>query len=93
MNTLPAIPMTDDLVDRIAKEVAAQVADHIETMYPRAADAVAWASCRRSIQGVVRNNIASAGRAATDGTIEDWLVTRKDDRRKFKAQWRRNKET
>lgn len=73
ITTLPSAAMTDDLIDRIAKEVAAQVSDHIETMYPAAADAVAWQSCKRSIQGVVRNNVAAAGREAERGTIERWL--------------------
>lgn len=46
---LPARPLSDDVVDRIAKEVAAQVTHHIETMYPAAPEAVAWSSARRSI--------------------------------------------
>ncbi len=91
IKTLPAAPMTDDLIDRIAKEVAAQVSDHIETMYPNAAKAVAWRSCKRSIQGVVRNNIAAASRNAESGTIETWLETVRTTRLKLKAMWRTNK--
>lgn len=34
---LPAAPLPDDVIDRVAKEVAAQVRDHIEQMYPAAA--------------------------------------------------------
>lgn len=70
---LPAAPLPDDIIDRIAKEVAAQVRAHIERMYPAAAAAVAWGSAARSIQGVVRNTMSAAGRAAEGGTIEMWL--------------------
>lgn len=41
---LPAAPLPDDIIDRIAKEVAAQVRAHIEYAYPAAAAAVAWFS-------------------------------------------------
>jgi len=88
MSDLPAIPLSDDLVDRIAKEIAAQVADHIETMYPEAAKAVAWNSAKRSIQGVVRNGVASAGRATENGTAESWLTRSKLNRLRFKRLWR-----
>ena len=75
----------DDLVDRIAKEIAALVSDHIESMYPDAAKAVAWGSCRRSIQGVIRNGIAAAGKAAEIGKAEDWISTSAKNRRRFRA--------
>lgn len=81
---LPARPLPDDLVDRIAKEVAAQVTDHIEAMYPTAAEAVAWSSASRSIQGVVRNTVAAAGRAAEEGRIEDWLSGAQRHRREMR---------
>jgi hypothetical protein len=86
--SLSAAPMTDDLIDRIAKEVAAQVSAHVETMYPDAAGAVAWDSCKRSIQGVIRNNIAAASRNAENGTIEDWLKTVRATRLKLMAHFR-----
>lgn len=88
MSNLPAIPMSDDLVDRIAKEVAALVSDHIETMYPAAAKAVAWNSCKLSIQGVVRNAVAHAGRAAEAGKASQWLSDSAARRRNFKARWK-----
>jgi len=84
---LPAQPLSDDLVDRIAKEVAALVSDHIETMYPAAAQAVAWQSCKRSIQGVVRNGVASAGRAAEAGTADQWIKESAARRRDYKRRW------
>ena len=90
VRTLPAAPMSDDLIDRIAKEVAAQVSTHIETMYPAAAEVVAWNSCKRSIQGVVRNNIAAASRATENGTIEIWLKTVRTARLKLLAMRRKN---
>lgn len=90
ITTLPAAQMSDDLIDRIAKEIAAQVSAHVETMYPAAADAVAWNSCKRSIQGVVRNNIAAASRATENGTIETWLKTVRTTRLKLIAMWRKN---
>lgn len=75
----------DDIVDRIAKEVAALVSDHIETMYPAAAKAVAWKSCKRSIQGVVRNSVAAAGRAAENGNADAWISASAARRRELRA--------
>jgi len=65
-------------------------------MYPNAAKAIAWNSCKRSIQGVVRNSFASAGRAAESGTAETWIKNSAKRRRDFKKMWsagqkRRNK--
>lgn len=88
MADLPVVPMTEDLVDRIAKEVAALVSDRIETMYPAAAEAVAWNSCKRSIQGVVRNGVAYAGRAAENGTADQWIKDSAAQRRRAKAMWK-----
>ena len=90
ITTLPAAPMSDDLIDRIAKEVAAQVSAHVETMYPAAADAVAWDSCKRSIQGVVRNNITAASRASESGKIESWLKMVRTTRLNLMAMRREN---
>ena len=73
MERLPAAPLPDDVIDRVAKEVAAQVRDHIAQMYPDAARAVAWNSASLSIQGVVKNTMAEAGRAAEGGRINLWL--------------------
>lgn len=84
MSDLPAIPMSDDLVDRIAKEIAAQVTDHLETMYPAATEAVAWKSCKRSLQGVIRNAVASAGRAAEAGRADAWIANGAAHRRKMR---------
>lgn len=86
MNDLPAAPLPDDVIDRVAKEVAAQVTDHIRHMYPGAAAAVAWDSASRSIEGVVRNCMAEAGRAAEDGRIDSCLKNmraRRLERRKI----------
>ena len=65
--------LTNDIVDSIAKEIGKTVASHIQTMYPEAAKAVAWKSAALSIEGVVRNAVATAGKAAEEGCIEDWL--------------------
>ena len=87
MTEVPAIPLSDDLVDRIATEIAARVADHIELLYPDAAQAVAWQSCKRSIQGVVRNAVSSAGRAAENGRADDWISDSAKSRRASRL-WR-----
>lgn len=79
---LPARPLPDDVIDQVAREVALQVRDHIAMMYPAAAQAVAWDSASRSIQGVVRNTMAAAGRAAEEGRIEKWLVDTATSRRR-----------
>jgi len=72
--TVPDVnPLTDDVVDMIAKEIGKTVASHIETMYPEAAKAVAWKSAALSIEGVVRNAVSAAGKAAEAGHIEKWL--------------------
>ncbi len=84
MNSLPAIPMADDLVDRIAAEIGLEVAFHIETMYPDAAKAVAWNSCKRSLQGVIRNAIRGAGRAAENGDAEAWISSKRTNRKRLR---------
>lgn len=81
MTELPARPMSDDLVDRIAAEIGLHVAHHIETMYPAAAKAVAWGSAKRSIQGCIRNAVASAGRAAERGEADQWIKNNRANRR------------
>ena len=91
MPDLPAIPLTDDLVDRIAREIANEVAFHIETYYPDAARAVAWQSTKRSIQGVIRNQVASAGRATEAGLGEQWIKDCRRSRRKLRAMWAKAK--
>ena len=73
ITTLPVAPRSDDVIDRVASEVARHVADHIGVMYPKAAAAVSHASMSRSIQGVIRNLMAEAGREAEAGRIEQWL--------------------
>lgn len=93
MTDLPIPAMTDELTDRIAKEVAALVSDHIETMYPNAAKAVAWNSAKRSIQGVVRNAVKAAGDAAENGQADAWIKRSAEQRRKFKALWMANRPT
>lgn len=85
---LPARPLPVDIVDIIAREVALDVKEHIQSMYPDAARAVAWNSCARSIQGVIRNTMKSAGDAAESGTIEQWLKLHRENRRLVKAAQR-----
>lgn len=86
-HNLPIPAMSDDLTDRIAKEVAALVSDHIETMYPAAAQAVAWNSTKRSIQGVVRNAVKAAGDAAENGRADQWIKESAARRRNYKKAW------
>lgn len=83
----PPLPTADDVVDRIAAEIGLRVADHIERLYPAAAKAVAWNSAKRSIQGVIRNAVASAGRAAERGQAEEWIKQSRKDRRDVRAVW------
>lgn len=83
MNKLPARPLSDEVVDRIAAEIGLQVSHHIEMMYPAAAEAVAWNSAKRSIQGVVRNAVAAAGRAAEEGRADDWIAQERRLRREI----------
>lgn len=86
---LPAAPLPDDVIDRVAKEIAAQVADHIEVMYPAAAKAVAWHSASRSIQGVVRNGMKRLGDAAEGGTIDREIKEMRVQRLRHKALLRK----
>lgn len=85
ITTLPATEAADDLTDRIAKEIAALVVEHIETMYPAAAQAVAWGSCARSLQGLIRNAVSSAGCAAESGRAEEWIKTSRANRARLRA--------
>ncbi|MBY6005414.1 hypothetical protein KUV62_15925 [Salipiger bermudensis] len=82
---LPTTPLPDDVIDRVAREVAEQVAEHIEFMYPEAAKAVAWKSASRSIKGVIRNCMAEAGRAAESGRIEVALKAMRERRLSLRA--------
>jgi hypothetical protein len=88
MNDLPAVPLADDVADKIAREIGLIVAHHIETMYPAAANAVAWNSCKLSIQGVVRNSVSSAGKAAETGTVDQWVRQQRIARSRENA-WRK----
>lgn len=78
--SLPVKPLPEDAVDMAAKAVAAEVAEHIEAMYPRAAEAVAWGSCKRSLQGVIRNSMKRLGDAAERGELEREVKTMKKQR-------------
>lgn len=83
MEILPAQPLSNDLVDRIAREVAALVCDHIETMYSPAIENIAWRSAKRSIQGVVRNAVSAAGEAAEQGQADAWIKRSASHRRRY----------
>jgi hypothetical protein len=80
---LPAVPVEPDVVDRIAAEIGLQVGHHIETMYPAMTKSVAWDSAKKSIQGLIRNAVASAGRAAERGEIDYWIARNKKHRREI----------
>ena len=82
-STLPARPLSDDVVDRIAAEIGLIVAHHIEAQYPAMTEPVAWNSAKRSIQGVIRNAVASAGRAAEAGTVDAWIKNVRARRRRL----------
>jgi hypothetical protein len=81
--TVPAAPVDADIVDRIAAEIGLQVGHHIETMYPAMTKSVAWGSAKKSIQGLIRNAVASAGRAAERGEVDDWIDRNKKQRREI----------
>src|SRR5690554_143430 len=83
MPNLPVKPLPDDAVDMAARAVALEIAHHIETMYPEAAKAVAWGSCKRSLAGVVRNNMKRLGRAAENGEMEAEIKKMSAERRKY----------
>lgn len=67
---IPVKALPDDIIDEAAKAIAAEVAHHIKTMYPDAAQAVAWSSCKRSLSGLIRNNMKRLGDAAERGNFE-----------------------
>lgn len=66
---IPVKALPDDIIDEAAKAIAAEVAHHIKTMYPDAACA-AWSSCKRSLSGLIRNNMKRLGDAAERGNFE-----------------------
>ncbi|MBB2158019.1 hypothetical protein HLH33_17250 [Gluconacetobacter diazotrophicus] len=70
MARLPMKPLPEDAVDLAAHAITAEVAHHIKTMYPAAAQAVAWGSCKRSLAGVIRNGMRRLGDAAERGEME-----------------------
>ena len=85
ITTLPVKGLPDDAVDMVAKEISAQVALHIVTMYPGAATAVPWDSCKRSLSGVIRNNMARLGKAAERGALEVEIKKMKSERARISA--------
>lgn len=85
MTSLPAKNLPDDVVDLVAKEVAAQVALHIVSMYPKAANAVSWNSCKLSIAGVIRNNMSRLGKAAESGDLDAEMKKMKLERKRLTA--------
>lgn len=85
MTDLPAKPLPPDAVDMAARAVALEVAEHIATMYPDAAKAVAWESCKRSVSGVIRNAMIRLGRAAEHGRLEDEIRLMAKQRRDIRA--------
>ena len=85
MGDLPAKPLPEDAVDMAARAVALEVAEHIVTMYPDAARAVAWESCKRSLSGVIRNAMSRLGRAAEQGRLEDEIRLMAKQRRDIRA--------
>ena len=81
---LPTKQLSPDIVDRVAKEVAAQLIDHIETMYPEATKAIAWNSASKSFQGCIRNNMNRCGNAAESGDIDKCLKDMRQERLKLR---------
>ncbi len=88
MSNLPMKPLPDDAVDMAAKAIAAEVAHHIKTMYPSAAEAVAWESCKRSLAGVIRNGMKRLGDAAERGEMEAEIKTMRSQRKREDAMRR-----
>lgn len=89
ITTLPRAPLDDDAIDKAARAVALEVSHHIEMMYPGAAEAVAWNSCKRSISGVVRNAMKRLGEAAEQGDLDRVISDMQKQRTAHKAAWRR----
>ena len=90
ITTLPRAPLDDDAIDKAARTVALEVSHHIEMMYPAAAKAVAWNSCKRSISGVVRNAMKRIGDAAERGEMDREIEAMQRQRADHKAAWRKS---
>ncbi|RWR30472.1 hypothetical protein D2T29_12435 [Sinirhodobacter populi] len=88
MTNMPVKPLPDDAVDMAAKAIAAEVAHHIKTMYPGAAEAVAWESCKRSLAGVIRNGMKRLGDAAERGEMESEIKAMRSQRSREDAMRR-----
>ncbi len=69
------------LIEKIGRAVTSEITHHIQSMYPDAAKAVAWGSCKRSLSGVVYNTMVALNRAAVvgnlDGTIAEMAANRR----------------
>ena len=85
---LPAKPIPDDMIDRVAREVAAQMVAHMEWAYHGALDAVSQDSLHKSLQGVSRNVMAEIAKAAEGGTWEQCLAELRRRRIKLSRQAR-----
>jgi len=82
-DNLPLPPLPDDAVDMAAREIAAQVCAHIKAMYPDATEAVPWNSCKRSLSGLIRNDMKRIGRAAERGEMVQEIAGMRNERVKI----------
>lgn len=83
-------PLSRDIVRIIAEDIAADVASHIETMYP---DAVVATSLNmlRSVRGTVINNIMAAIQRTDETEILAQIERNRKHRREMRAAWRKNR--
>jgi hypothetical protein len=86
---LPAKPLPDDVVDKVAREVALELSAYIEMMYPQIAAQSQWASLRVSMHGMIRNHMGGAAKAAEEGRIDAWLKIMRANRRSVVAAWKK----
>ena len=77
-----------DIIRRMAQDIAAAVADHIEMMYPAAVKATT-PNMLVSVKGCVFNEIIAAVGTNDVAEIEARLIRRKKHRREMKAAWRK----
>lgn len=80
-----AIHDADNAIDKAAQAIGAEVSHHIKTMYPQMTLVKGWASCSRSISGVIRNQMARLGRAAEAGSLDAEIRDMKAQRRRVDA--------
>lgn len=89
-NSLPAKAAphapAEDVVHLAAKEIASEITDHIEQMYPRATS-VAGASFLASVRGFTFNKVLAMSKCHTEEELLAFIERTREARKRSRKMW------